>query len=71
MSNQNERGLERLRKGPLTQLEAYDELGITRLGARVFELRELGKEINAEMVEVRNRNGEPCRVARYSLRDTA
>lgn len=65
---QNERVMERLRKGPLTQLQAYDELGITRLGARVYELRNAGNFITSEMVTVRNRHGEECRVAEYQLR---
>lgn len=67
MNSQNQRVLERLRRGPLTQLQAYDELGITRLGARVFELKDEGHLITSEMVTVKNRHGDDCRVAQYNL----
>ena len=65
---QTDRVLERLRKSPLTQLEALTELGVMRLGARILELREAGHEIETETVEVATRiTGETARVARYRL----
>lgn len=65
---QNERLLARLRRGPITQLEALAELGIMRLGARILDLKKEGTEITSEMVEVATRTpGETARVARYRI----
>ena len=48
-------------------LEAWRKLGIYRLSARVFDLREAGEDIKGEFVEVRNQFGEPCRVKSYRM----
>ena len=50
----------------LTPMDAFSEHGITRLAARVHELRRDGFEIETEMIEVRNRFGMKCNVAQYS-----
>ncbi|AQH05700.1 hypothetical protein A9R05_42540 (plasmid) [Burkholderia sp. KK1] len=55
------------RTGPITPMEAWSELGIYRLGARIFDLKAQGHEIVREIVAVSNRYGEECRVARYRL----
>ncbi len=65
--SQCERLLARLKRGPITPLEAWSELGIYRLGARVYDLKEQGHEITREMVAVSNKFGEECRVAQYTL----
>ena len=65
--SQQERLLERLRKGPITPMEAWSELAIYRVGARVHQLRKDGYSIDTELVEVVNRYGEKCRVAEYRL----
>lgn len=65
--SQCERLLARLKRGPITPLEAWSELGIYRLGARVYDLKEQGHEITKELVSVTNRMGEECRVAQYTL----
>lgn len=67
MSTQCERLLARLRQGPVNPLEAWTELGIYRLGARVFDLRGQGHNILKEGVTVSNQWGEQCRVASYRL----
>lgn len=68
MKKQNERLLAYLQTHrEIDPLTAWAELGIYRLGARVFDLRESGHKIETERVEVDNRFGEPCRVARYRL----
>lgn len=51
----------------LTPLDAYNRWGIQRLGARVYDLKRDGHKIKSEMVEVYNRFGDKCRVARYSM----
>lgn len=59
--------LERLKRGPITPLEALNELGIMRLGGRIYDLRQAGHQIRKEMVEVDTRNGGKAHVARYTL----
>ena len=59
--------LDALRIKPMTALEIWQELGIARASARVFDLREEGWEVKSEDITVRNRDGETCHVALYSL----
>lgn len=59
------------RHGSITQLDAMKDLGIMRLGARVFDLKERGYNIVTVMVEDLNRFGEPTRYARYYLKGDA
>lgn len=67
MESQNIRILQRLQRGPLTSAEAITEFGITRLSARIYDLRADGHLINCKTVTVRNRYAQECRVARYTL----
>lgn len=55
--------------GSITTLEAFTELGIVRLGARISELRKKGVEIVGEDEVVRNRYGEKCHIKRYFIND--
>lgn len=55
--------------GGITPLEAWTELGVYRLSARIADLRERGYDIGGKTVTVRNRYGEACRVKRYALRE--
>lgn len=48
-------------------LTAWTELGIYRLGARVFDLRKAGHPITSDRKAVENRFGEECKVALYRL----
>lgn len=67
--SQNGRIIDYLAKnGSITQLDAMKDLGIMRLGARVFDLKERGYNIQTVMVEDLNRFGEPTRYARYYLK---
>lgn len=54
--------------GSITSLQAYTDLGITQLGARVFELKEQGNEIDGDYIFVVNRYGEKCRIKRYFIK---
>lgn len=66
MKTQTERLLDHLKEHQaINPLEAWVTLGIYRLGARVFDLRAAGHEIESGRVTVRNQFGEPCRVASY------
>lgn len=65
---QNEKILDYMeRNGSITPLEAMNELGIMRLGARIFDLKEQGVGIITERVKGENRNGEATTFARYRL----
>jgi hypothetical protein len=59
--------LSALEKGPLTSMEAFVEFGITRLAARVDELRKDGVKIHTERINTTNRLGGHCCYARYHL----
>ena len=59
--------LDRLERGPITPMEAWNELGIYRLASRVKDLRDKGHVISGSRANVANRFGETCNVARYSL----
>ena len=62
------RVLEYMRKHTfITQKEAMDNLGESRLSARVFTLKKKGYAILGEYITVTNRHGEKCRVKRYCL----
>ena len=61
---QTEQVLDHLRnQGPLTQLEAQEQIGCLRLGARIWDLKQRGHAIKTEFVELAS--GQ--RVARYML----
>lgn len=58
-----------LRTNPwLTSKEAFEKFGITRLSARIKDLRDKGYDIETVMVETTTRFGESCRYARYVLK---
>lgn len=59
--------LARLRRGPLTPLEALAELGVYRLAAVVYRLRGRGWPIETEELKTPCRGGRTARVARYHL----
>lgn len=55
------------KKGGITQLDAYLDLGCWRLASRISDLRKRGYAIKREMVTVKNRYDEDVQVAKYSL----
>ena len=62
---QSEVVLEALKKAPMTSMEAFVEFGITRLAARIDELRKSGHRIHTERLTTTNRLGGRCSYARY------
>ena len=65
---QKDRVLRHLRDfGSITSMEAYNEYGITRLSAVIFNLREMGYNIKTVNETGKNRYEEPTRYARYTL----
>ena len=64
---QKERIIEYLKKhGSITSMEAMRELGIMRLGARMFEIAE-DYEVIRETEMAKNRYGEKTYYTRYKL----
>ncbi len=70
MKSQKERILDYLKSGKvLTRLNSWEELGVLEAPARISELRQDGYAIQTEMVSVKNRYFEDCRIAKWSLDD--
>ena len=55
--------------GSITPMQAYGDLGITKLATRVSEMRRAGVEFKIETIKGKNRYGKPTRFARYSFKD--
>ena len=57
-----------LRGNRITQLEATELFGCTRLAARIADIeKRLGRAPHREMVSVKNRHGDIVRVMQYWL----
>ena len=66
--SQCERLLEHLKLDlPLTHRKAEIGYGVQRLAARMYDLRQLGYQIEKRMVEVPTRDGRVARVAECRL----
>lgn len=55
--------------GSITPMEAFSDLGVTKLSTRISEMRKKGTEFKIETIKGKNRYGKPTRYARYSLPD--
>ena len=53
--------------GSISSWDAYKDLGITQLGARIFELKEKGYVFKKERVKRLNRYGREIAFDKYSL----
>lgn len=53
--------------GSITPMEAFADLGITKLATRISEMRKDGMEFKIETVKSKNRYGKPTRYAKYSF----
>lgn len=68
MANQKQMVLDYIREfGSITPVDAFKDLGITRLAAVVCRLRREGHDINKEREHAYNRYGQKVRYARYSF----
>lgn len=54
--------------GSITSLEAFRDLGVTRLSARIYELRARNIKIESTSITSKNRYGENCTYSKYFLR---
>ena len=66
--NQRERVLEYIRRfGSITTWQAYQDLGISQLGARIYELKELGYVFTKSRKYTQNRFGEKSHYDEYRI----
>ena len=66
--NQGERVIEYIKRfGSITPMEAFMDLGITKLATRISELIQEGMEFKKEYIKSQNRFGEPVHYMRYSF----
>ena len=54
-------------RGSISSFEAFTEYGITRLAARIHDLRDDGYKIKGSIHNARNRFGKTVRFERYTL----
>ena len=54
--------------GSITSLDAFREIGCTRLSAVIFNLKEDGYEFSTEFETKKNRWGDKVSFARYTLK---
>ena len=65
---QNQRIIDYINEfGSITQIQALADLGVMRLASRISDLKRLGYPVESEMITVKNRYGEECKVKRYRL----
>lgn len=57
--------------GSITPLDALREFGCMRLGARIYDLKRAGYDIESRIESHRNSYGERVSYARYSLKEGA
>lgn len=53
--------------GSITPMQAFADLGITKLATRISEMRKDGMKFTIEMVNVKNRYGKTVTYAKYSF----
>ena len=53
--------------GSITPMDAFRELGITKLATRISEMIRLGIPIAKIMIYDENRDGKPIKYMRYSM----
>jgi 3'-phosphoadenosine 5'-phosphosulfate sulfotransferase len=57
--------------GSITPMQAFSDLGVTKLATRISEMRKDGMTFNIEMVHIKNRYGKTVSYAKYSFREGA
>jgi hypothetical protein len=54
--------------GSITTFESYEELGITRLPSRIFDLKQIGYKFEEEWIHKKNRYGKQISFKKYTLK---
>lgn len=57
--------------GSITPMQAFADLGVTKLATRISEMRKDGMKFRIEMVSTKNRYGKSVNYARYSFAEGA
>ena len=57
--------------GSITPMQAFSDLGITKLATRISEMRRDGMRFKIETVLVKNRDGKTVTFAKYSFAEGA
>lgn len=66
---QTERILDYMKRfGGITTLEAFRDLGVARLGSRIYDLKREGYDIVSEPMQSKNRYGETVYFKKYMLK---
>lgn len=52
--------------GSITTFESYEELGITRLPSRIFDLKQQGYQFQEEWISKKNRYGKSVSFKKYT-----
>lgn len=55
--------------GCITSWEAFEDYGVTRLSAIIYNLRKVGWNITSENLTIKNRYGNTTTVAKYVLEE--
>ena len=55
--------------GSITPMEAFADLGITKLATRISEMRKDGMQLKIESVKSKNRYGNTVCFAKYSFEE--
>ena len=53
--------------GSITPIQAFSDLGITKLATRISEMRKDGWNFKIEMISTKNRYGKAVSYAKYSF----
>lgn len=55
--------------GSITPMEAFADLGITKLATRISEMKKYGLRFKTETVKSKNRYGKTVSFAKYSMEE--
>lgn len=67
-TSQKQRVIDYIKRfGSISSWQAYSDLGVTQLGARIDQLKKEGYEFKTEWESTKNRYGENTTYKRYSL----
>lgn len=53
--------------GSITPMQAYGDLGVTKLATRISEMRKDGMQFQIDTIKSKNRYGKTVRFAKYSF----
>lgn len=57
--------------GSITPMQAFTDLGITKLATRISEMKKRGESFKTDYIQAETRYGKKVVYARYSMEDKA